>query len=265
MKHLFVVPTAGSILFLLLLLMVQLAGLNKPLLKNEPLFLSSPSFDTSNMSFAPTPAIDIATPQVLTPSFDEATAEQPPAMDVSAIEADSPLAQLLENIELNDPIVEPVVDMLDVSLQVDVVNDFLDGIAIAKPKVQKTTKVKKVTKTKTVVKKLTPTAAKVPAKSAQEQSVAKGAVSKSRSATPISRVKPRYPSRAKKRGIEGVVVVSFVVNKNGSVNSQSIRIVRANPAKIFNKSVRRALVKWKFSPVDKEYRTQYTLDFSLKK
>jgi len=264
MKHLFVVPTAGSVLFLLLLLMVQLAGLNKPVHKNEPLFLSSPSFDTSNMSFAPTPAVDIATPQVLTPSFDE-VAEQPPAMDVSAVEADSPLAEILENIELNEPVVEPVVDLLDVSLQVDAANDFLDGIAIARPKAQQAKKQKKVAKAKPVAKKTAAISAKVPAKSSKEQSVAKGDVSKPRSATPISRVKPRYPSRAKKRGIEGVVVVSFVVNKNGSVNSQSIRIVRANPAKVFNKSVRKALVKWRFAPVDKEYRTQYTLDFSLKK
>jgi protein TonB len=259
MKHLFVVPTAGSILLLLLLLMVQLAGLNKVSQINESLFSSSSAVDISDMSFAPAPAINIATPQVLTPAFDEAPA-QPPAMDVSAIEADSPLAQLLDNIEMQEPVLELAIDVLDVSLQVDVANDFLDGIAIARPK---TVKVKKATKA--LARKTEPALAKTAVKSAQEQSVAKGAVAQQRIATPISRVKPRYPSRAKKRGIEGVVVVSFVVNTNGSVNSQSIRIVRANPAKVFNKSVRRALLKWKFAPVDKEYRTQYTLDFSLKK
>ena len=260
MKHLFVVPTAGSILLLLLLLMVQLAGLNKASQKNESVYLSSSVVDIGDMSFAPTPATNPATPQVLTPAFDESVAPQPPAMDVSAIEADSPLAQLLDNMEMQEQVLEPVVDVLDVSLQVDVSNDFLDGIAIARPK---TVKVKKAIKA--AAKKTEHGPAKTPVKSAQEQSVAKGAVAQQRIATPISRVKPRYPSRAKKRGIEGVVVVSFVVNTNGSVNSQSIRIVRANPAKVFNKSVRKALLKWRFAPVDKEYRTQYTLDFSLKK
>lgn len=64
--------------------------------------------------------------------------------------------------------------------------------------------------------------------------------------TALGRIGPVYPMRAKRRGIQGWVKVKFVVNEQGAV--ESITLVDAKPAGIFDQSVKRCVSKWRFKP-----------------
>lgn len=63
---------------------------------------------------------------------------------------------------------------------------------------------------------------------------------------PIVKVAPIYPRRAQSRGIEGYVIVEFVVTKNGSVRDP--RVVEANPESIFDRAAMDAVLKFKYKP-----------------
>tara|TARA_R110000751_G_scaffold3930_3_gene18367 strand:- start:8866 stop:9492 length:627 start_codon:yes stop_codon:yes gene_type:complete len=65
-------------------------------------------------------------------------------------------------------------------------------------------------------------------------------------ARPIVRVEPKYPATAAQEGIEGWVKLSFSVTPSGTVNN--IKILDAQPKRIFNQAARRALAKWKYKP-----------------
>lgn len=62
--------------------------------------------------------------------------------------------------------------------------------------------------------------------------------------SPIQRMQPEYPMRARTMGIEGKVVVHYGIDAYGSVIN--IRIVEAKPNAIFNQSVQRAMRHWKY-------------------
>jgi protein TonB len=63
---------------------------------------------------------------------------------------------------------------------------------------------------------------------------------------PIVKVAPIYPRRAQSRGIEGFVIVEFVVTKNGSV--RDAKVVEAKPADIFDRAAVAATLKFKYKP-----------------
>jgi len=63
---------------------------------------------------------------------------------------------------------------------------------------------------------------------------------------PTLRIPPVYPPRALRSGIEGVVTVEFIIATDGSVKDAVI--VMAKPPKIFDRSVLKAIGKWKFNP-----------------
>jgi len=63
---------------------------------------------------------------------------------------------------------------------------------------------------------------------------------------PIVKVAPIYPRRAQSRGIEGYVIVEFVVTKNGSV--RDARVVESNPENIFDRAAMDAALKFKYKP-----------------
>ncbi len=63
---------------------------------------------------------------------------------------------------------------------------------------------------------------------------------------PMIRVSPRYPRRAVRAKIEGIVTVEFTITKDGAVLNPFI--VRSYPEKIFDQSAMRAIRKWKFRP-----------------
>jgi protein TonB len=63
---------------------------------------------------------------------------------------------------------------------------------------------------------------------------------------PIVKVAAVYPRRAQSRGIEGFVIVEFVVTKTGAV-SQAI-VVNAEPEGVFDRAALDAVAKFKYKP-----------------
>lgn len=62
----------------------------------------------------------------------------------------------------------------------------------------------------------------------------------------LSRIPPSYPLRARRRGIEGKVIVRFLVDEEGAVRQLSI--VDADPPGTFEKSVLQCVAKWRYTP-----------------
>lgn len=86
------------------------------------------------------------------------------------------------------------------------------------------------------------------------------------SLVPKVHMPPVYPFQAKRRGIEGWVRVSFLVNAKGDV--EDISIIESSPEEIFDQSVLNALPRWKFTPgtiqgVPVKTRVETTIRFEL--
>lgn len=67
-----------------------------------------------------------------------------------------------------------------------------------------------------------------------------------RDVTPLVRIAPDYPMRARQRGIEGWVEVQFDVNRAGAVSEAFV--VASHPPKIFDRAATQAVLKWKYNP-----------------
>ena len=65
-------------------------------------------------------------------------------------------------------------------------------------------------------------------------------------ASPIVRFDPKYPMQAQRDGTEGWVKLSFTINKVGGV--EDVKVLDAQPKRLFNKEAKRALKKWKYKP-----------------
>lgn len=65
---------------------------------------------------------------------------------------------------------------------------------------------------------------------------------------PLVAIAPQYPTRAAQRGIQGWCLVSFTVNGLGTVVEETITVVDAEPANIFDRSSQRAAARFKFQP-----------------
>ncbi len=63
---------------------------------------------------------------------------------------------------------------------------------------------------------------------------------------PIVKVAPVYPRRAQTRGIEGYVLLEFVVTKTGAVRDPVV--VEASPPGIFDRAAMQAALKFKYKP-----------------
>jgi protein TonB len=63
---------------------------------------------------------------------------------------------------------------------------------------------------------------------------------------PIVKVAPVYPRRALSRGLEGYVIVEFTVTKQGTVSAP--KVIKAEPADIFNQAAIDAALKFKYKP-----------------
>ena len=55
---------------------------------------------------------------------------------------------------------------------------------------------------------------------------------------------PRYPPTARARRIEGFVEVEFTVKTDGS--TADIRIIRAEPSSVFDRTTEQAIHRWRF-------------------
>lgn len=64
--------------------------------------------------------------------------------------------------------------------------------------------------------------------------------------TPISRIPPVYPLRARRKGLEGWVRVTFEIDTSGYV--ENLQILEAEPPGIFDKSVIKCVSRWRYKP-----------------
>ena len=65
---------------------------------------------------------------------------------------------------------------------------------------------------------------------------------------PLVAIAPQYPTRAAQSGIQGWCLVSFTVDGMGNVVEDTITVVDAEPASIFDRSSIRAATRFKFQP-----------------
>jgi protein TonB len=63
---------------------------------------------------------------------------------------------------------------------------------------------------------------------------------------PIVKVSPQYPERARKRGIEGYVLIQFTIDELGRVVDPVI--IEAEPAGVFDRSAMEAVQRFKYRP-----------------
>ena len=63
---------------------------------------------------------------------------------------------------------------------------------------------------------------------------------------PIVKVAPVYPRRAQTRGIEGYVLLEFIVTKTGAVTNPVV--IEAKPPGIFDRAAINAALKFKYKP-----------------
>jgi protein TonB len=83
-----------------------------------------------------------------------------------------------------------------------------------------------------------------------------------RGAVPIERVEPVYPREAIRDNISsGKVVARLQVDEKGLVTN--VTIVEANPRRVFDREVIRALSQWKFAPEGDRYIAEIEISFVL--
>ena len=83
---------------------------------------------------------------------------------------------------------------------------------------------------------------------------------------PIVRIDPQWPREALIEGIEGYVVVEVTIGADGSV--KDVHVIQAEPKRMFDRNVIRAVLKWKFKPriingVPVERKAIQMLEFTL--
>ncbi len=81
----------------------------------------------------------------------------------------------------------------------------------------------------------------------------------------LKQVEPAYPKQASDRRIEGEVRVMFDIDEDGRI--ENIRIVSSNPPRLFDREVKVALKKWRYTPVvvkDKTLTVIFNIDGGTK-
>ncbi|WP_286238881.1 energy transducer TonB [Neptuniibacter halophilus] len=88
--------------------------------------------------------------------------------------------------------------------------------------------------------------------------------------TVLSQVPPGYPRRALRRKQEGSVTVEFLVTEAGTVQPDSIKVIRSTPAGVFDDAVLRSIKRWRFKIRRVEgravpFKARQELEFKLEK
>jgi protein TonB len=78
---------------------------------------------------------------------------------------------------------------------------------------------------------------------------------------PVFAPQPGYPKDALAAGTSGEVVLSFVVNTDGSVGD--LNVVSSKPRGTFERAVRSAVSRWRFQPIDAPQTVTRTFTFKL--
>ncbi len=64
---------------------------------------------------------------------------------------------------------------------------------------------------------------------------------------PKFRIEPEYPMKARQEGIEGFVKLLIDITPEGTVSN--VRIIEAEPRRIFETAAKRAVLRWKYDPL----------------
>ena len=76
----------------------------------------------------------------------------------------------------------------------------------------------------------------------------------------LSTPPPKFPPEALRAGQSGEVQIEFIVGLDGSVTAA--RVVRSNPARVFDREAVNAVRRWRFQPVDAPVTTRRTIGFN---
>lgn len=79
----------------------------------------------------------------------------------------------------------------------------------------------------------------------------------------VSTPAPRYPADALRSGTSGEVLVELTIGTDGSVTDA--RVLRATPARVFDREALNAVKRWKFEPISSPTTTRRTLAFAPNK
>ena len=77
---------------------------------------------------------------------------------------------------------------------------------------------------------------------------------------PISMPAPKFPPEALRAGQSGSVLVEYTVGTDGTVTAA--RVVRSNPARVFDREAVNAVRKWRFQPVAAPVTTRREISFN---
>ncbi|HDM8169950.1 TPA: energy transducer TonB [Vibrio harveyi] len=81
-------------------------------------------------------------------------------------------------------------------------------------------------------------------------------------AKPTYQIPPKYPTKAKRNGIEGHITFSLLISQQGE--AIQYRVVEESPKGVFLRSSLRSVMRWKFVPPQSgEQWQQVTLNYSL--
>ncbi|MFC5578792.1 energy transducer TonB [Lysobacter niabensis] len=96
---------------------------------------------------------------------------------------------------------------------------------------------------------------------AAEQRTASAAAAPSASdLRPISMPAPKFPAEALRAGQSGTVLVEYTVGTDGTVTAA--RVVRSNPARVFDREAVNAVRRWRFQPVASPVTTRREISFN---
>ncbi|MHB8912430.1 MAG: energy transducer TonB [Lysobacter sp.] len=76
----------------------------------------------------------------------------------------------------------------------------------------------------------------------------------------LSTPPPKFPAEALRANQSGEVQIEFTVGTDGSVTAA--RVVRSNPARVFDREAVNAVRRWRFQPVDAPVTTRRTIGFN---
>jgi protein TonB len=77
---------------------------------------------------------------------------------------------------------------------------------------------------------------------------------------PISMPAPKFPAEALRAGQSGTVLVEYTVGTDGTCHAA--RVVRSNPARVFDREAVNAVRRWRFQPVASPVTTRREISFN---
>ena len=80
----------------------------------------------------------------------------------------------------------------------------------------------------------------------------------------VHTAQPKYPWKARRKGLEGYVRLEFSLDEKGQV--ENVAVIDAYPEKVFDRAAMKAMKKWKFAIADDfdlDTRIRKTFDFNL--